>query len=177
MRLAWHAGWIAVLMAGPALSERAGPAELPAADYAGQQYVDSKGCMFVRAGFDGATVWVPRVSREGTPVCGNPPSGVRVPVAEDIGIQPVPVKPASETPASVGGYFLAIGSFAEPENASRAEAGLAKLDVPAIRGTVQGANGPLITVFAGPFADAEAAEAAGTLLRENGFPDAMLIRP
>ena len=56
-----------LLAALPAEAEPIRPAELPPADYAGQQYVDSKGCMFVRAGAGGKVVWVPRVSREGVP--------------------------------------------------------------------------------------------------------------
>lgn len=71
-------------MALPARAELAPPAELPPPNYAGQQYVDSKGCLFVRAGQSpDREVWVPRVTREGKPLCGNPPSGQRVPVVED----------------------------------------------------------------------------------------------
>jgi hypothetical protein len=66
---------------GPSAAEQAVPAELPPKDYAGQQYVDSKGCMFLRAGPKGNETWIPRVTRDGVPLCDNPPSGRRVPVA------------------------------------------------------------------------------------------------
>ncbi len=59
------------------------PAELPPPEYRGQQYVDSKGCLFMRAGPPGQTIWIPRVTRDGTPLCGNPPSGDRVPIADE----------------------------------------------------------------------------------------------
>jgi hypothetical protein len=74
---------VAVLLAEPSLAGLGTPAELPPDDYAGQQYIDSKGCLFLRAGPEGNETWVPRVSRDGTPLCDNPPSGRRVPVAED----------------------------------------------------------------------------------------------
>ncbi len=50
------------------------PAEFPPQSYKGKQYVDSRGCIYIRAGIDGATTWVPRVSRERKVVCGYKPS-------------------------------------------------------------------------------------------------------
>lgn len=68
-----------------AAGKLATPAEFPPADYRGQQYVDSKGCLFMRAGEGAQTVWIPRVTRYGIPLCGNPPSGKRVPVEGEAG--------------------------------------------------------------------------------------------
>ena len=73
----------ALALAMPVRAELPGPAELPPKGYGGQQYVDSKGCLFVRAGqTPDQPVWVPRVTREGRPMCDNPPSGQRVPVVK-----------------------------------------------------------------------------------------------
>lgn len=183
---------LVLALAGPGQArEPLRPAELPPADYAGQQYVDSKGCMFVRAGSGGEVVWVPRVSREGAPICSNPPSGGRVPVAEEIGtkpfalgdaapavnpaVDPAPAEKGSETSAA-GGYYVAVGSFGVTANSDRAEAKLVALGYPVLRGRVQGGSSTLITVFAGPFADSSAAAAAELDLRGKGFPDAVVIR-
>ena len=73
---------IGLVLTLPVAAEMAAPAELPPADYAGQQYVDSKGCLFLRAGPKGNETWIPRVSRDGAPLCNYPPSGRRVPVAD-----------------------------------------------------------------------------------------------
>jgi hypothetical protein len=68
---------------GQSASGQVVPAELPPEGYAGQQYVDSKGCLFLRAGPKGNETWIPRVTRDGALLCDNPPSGRRVPIADE----------------------------------------------------------------------------------------------
>lgn len=56
------------------VSQIGGPKELPPAGFKGQMYVDSRGCVFLRAGLNGNTSWVPRVSRDRKALCGYPPT-------------------------------------------------------------------------------------------------------
>lgn len=50
------------------------PAEFPPSSYKGTQYIDSKGCVFVRAGISGDVSWIPRVTRSRNQICNQKPS-------------------------------------------------------------------------------------------------------
>lgn len=62
------------IVAGQDLSNPDAPAEMPPSTYTGKQYVDSRGCVFIRAGYDGNIVWVPRVTQSHELLCGFAPT-------------------------------------------------------------------------------------------------------
>ncbi len=72
--LALAFGLIATTASASSLREIGGPAELPPPSYTADQYVDSNGCVFLRAGYGANTVWVPQVSRDRELLCGQTPS-------------------------------------------------------------------------------------------------------
>ncbi len=51
-----------------------GPAEFPPRTFKGKQFVDSRGCVFVRAGYGATITWVPRVQRNRKQICGYKPT-------------------------------------------------------------------------------------------------------
>lgn len=67
--------------AAQTVAEVGAPAELPPSGFAGQQYVDSRGCVYLRAGYGGQVTWVPRVNRERKAMCGMPPTFAAAPKA------------------------------------------------------------------------------------------------
>lgn len=56
------------------LRNASGPANLPPSSFRGPQFVDNRGCVFIRAGQAGAVTWVPRVSRDRRQICGLQPT-------------------------------------------------------------------------------------------------------
>lgn len=69
------------------------PAEYPPETFKGKQYVVSRGCIYIRAGADGYTTWVPRVTRDRKVVCGYKPS---LSASERVAAAPPQQRPGEE---------------------------------------------------------------------------------
>lgn len=58
------------------------PAEFPPASFNGSQYVDSRGCVYIRAGIDGNVTWVPRMTRARQHICNARPTFASAPAPQ-----------------------------------------------------------------------------------------------
>ncbi len=72
------------------LKTKGPPAEFPPTSFKGKQFIDSRGCMYIRAGNAGAVTWVPRVNQKRTHICGQTPTNLS-------GLGPTTVKPSNNT--------------------------------------------------------------------------------
>ncbi len=89
------AGWATVsAMSFAQAQSSAGPAEMPPAGFKGSQFVDSRGCVFLRAGIGGRVNWVPRISRDRKALCGQPPAAA----AREVATAQAPVAPEAAAP-------------------------------------------------------------------------------
>jgi len=88
------------MMGGPVgaqnLRNPSPPSEQPPQAFSGTQFVDSRGCVYVRAGLGGATNWVPRVNRERKQLCGFAPTLAAM-VAPAPAPQPAPAPERTRT--------------------------------------------------------------------------------
>ena len=79
-----------------------GPAERPPVSFKGKQYIDSKGCVYIRAGYGERVTWVPRVNRKRQVYCsGNNKPSLNAAQLAKISGKPATrvVKPANSTVA------------------------------------------------------------------------------
>lgn len=74
---------LAICLALPGVAgagESARPREMPPVEFVGRQYVDSRGCAYVRRHAHGKVVWVARLGEGHRPLCGLRPTFALAPV-------------------------------------------------------------------------------------------------
>lgn len=107
------------------------PAEFPPSSFTGTQYVDSRGCVFIRGGVDGSSNWIPRVDQNRNLICGFEPSLPQIATSEpaapasqpsdvEIVIE-APAQPSTAQPSPTVAQAQPQAASAEPAPAAAAE--------------------------------------------------------
>ena len=100
------------------LAQLGGPANLPPAGFSGQQFVDNRGCLFLRAGFGATVSWVPRVDRRHRPLCGFPPTfgaAVIAAIEADMVAEPQAVVAAAPVVVATKPVVVAAAVLPQPQ--------------------------------------------------------------
>lgn len=98
------------------------PINFPPPSFQGSQFVDNRGCIYMRAGFDGAVTWVPRVTRSREQICGQTPTfgGQQVAAPAAPAPAPAPRVQAAPPPAPKPVQVTAAPPAAKPSAAAPA---------------------------------------------------------
>ncbi len=175
----------AAILAASALAARAGPAELPPEGFAGDRYVDSRGCAFQRAEIAGQTAWAAVLDAARAPLCRaewavDPEvarAGAGLPeVAADAGADgALAAAPGSVATGTVAAQpDAAVGPAAAPMQASEPETASGAGQAPAADQGEKEASAPARTagsfVQIGAYGSRVRAVAVMELAQEAGWP-------
>lgn len=174
------------------------PAEAPPAEFPGAQYVDSRGCIFVRSKDDGREDWVPRIARSGQMICGAVPSLTTLAgqtpqvrpmarLAQATGgpaegsdaaagetTQPIPNIAGTPDPNGLPGRFVQAGSFRSEKTAQEAVQKIAGTGLPVTVKRWRRGRVYYQVVLAGPLHGTVAQERGVRIVQGEGFSDAYL---
>ena len=110
----------ATIIPAQSIAQLGGPSNYPPAGFTGQQFVDARGCVFLRAGFGHTVNWVPRVSRDHKPICGFPPTfGAAVAAAVQADMAPQAAAPGGLQAMDVAPPVAALPSAPTPQTRAR----------------------------------------------------------
>lgn len=163
---------------GKSLRDTSGPAEVPPSSYTASQYVDSTGCVFIRAGRNGISSWVPRVTRGGQLMCGYKPtqvSGTTAPSRRTRSAAYIEIRPGDDIDAALSGQPQPRTTASAPTAAPRRTTGMTfaeflfgkpRTRTVAARPTVSA--GPSPTVFSNPVTVAASQPTATTAAAPQG---------
>lgn len=131
-----------------------GPAELPPVGFTGNQFVDSKGCVYIRTGGSGEINWTPRLTSKLEMVCGFAPSFKQGSTLSKV-VNPKSLKAPAEakkpglvssnaelTPKNIVQQTQPATKSHSQTNSHRIENGRKGLQVPLSMQTVRGYIGP-----------------------------------
>ena len=96
------------------LREGAQPAETPPSTYTAGTYVDSRGCIYIRAGYGGSVTWVPQVTRDRKVICGAQPTLRGAAAAPRVAAAPAPAPTRAPAPAPTRAPAPAVAAVAVP---------------------------------------------------------------
>ncbi len=115
--------WIALCMGAlsvPVFAQNndLSPAELPPPDFEGREYVDSRGCVFLRSTFGGEVTWIPRYGPDRQPVCNGAPTLAEQPTPpeqEPVEQAAQPAATPTPAPAPEAPVPVAVAPMQQPQ--------------------------------------------------------------